>query len=106
MRLAVAVPLCVRPIPVVLTPVIFPHFAVRNTCKNKIVSPSESFVLFYVSCTVDPEPQDILQQLQALEGISVTELETEDHFQRLFEIRITQPVDHNQPNAFIDDGLK
>lgn len=42
---------------------------------------------------------DILQQLQALPGVVVVEVETTDGFQRTFQIDLTQPVDHNNPSG-------
>ncbi len=44
----------------------------------------------------DPmEERDILEKLQSLPGASVTELTTIDHYKRLFEIMIDQPIDHD-----------
>ncbi len=42
-------------------------------------------------------PPDLLEQLQAIEGFTVTELTPTDHFQRLFEIHLTQLLDHGNP---------
>ncbi|MEO1258192.1 MAG: S28 family serine protease [Bacteroidota bacterium] len=44
---------------------------------------------------------DILDRLNALAGVSAIELITVDHFNRLFEITVEQPVDHNQPNGAV-----
>ena len=47
-----------------------------------------------------PEPSiDILDQLRSLEGLNVIELDATDHFERLFELRYPQPVDHNNPSG-------
>ena len=49
--------------------------------------------------TAATEPTDILESLESIPGITVTELEATDHFERLFEIMIEQPVDHNNPDG-------
>ena len=57
-------------------------------------------LLHFSSCDEsDPVAGDILLQLQTIPGATVTELTTEDHFNRLFEIWLEQPVDHNAPNG-------
>lgn len=60
-------------------------------------------ISFLPACNDDslPEPKitDILEKLQAIPGITVFELDAVDHFDRLFEIKIEQPVDHSQPNG-------
>ena len=61
-------------------------------------------ILCCIACTkdqndpVDPEP-DILDKIEQIEGVTVVELETTDHFARLFEITVEQPVDHNAPGG-------
>ncbi len=59
-----------------------------------------------VSCgdkSTQPElpPPTLLEQLQALEGCTVEEIEPPSggHFTRAFRIYITQPVDHNNPTG-------
>lgn len=60
-------------------------------------------VFLFGACTKDAGSEegtkDILTKLQSIEGVSVVELDPADHFNRLFEIRILQPVDHRQPNG-------
>ena len=46
------------------------------------------------------EVLDILIRLKTLNGIaSAVEIDTEDHFLRLFELKIEQPVDHSNPSG-------
>ena len=50
--------------------------------------------------TIVPDtPKDLLEQLRAIEGAFVAEINAGDHFQRLFEIHLEQPVDHRVPNG-------
>jgi hypothetical protein len=42
---------------------------------------------------------DILGKLDSIEGISAIELEAVDHFERLFEIKFLQPIDHSNPSS-------
>ncbi len=46
-----------------------------------------------------PDNRDILMKLQDIPGMTVTELPATAHFNRLFEIGFTQPVDHNNPSG-------
>lgn len=48
---------------------------------------------------VEVDSRDILAKLQSIEGITVEEIPTQDHFNRLFEIHMDQPVDHNNPQG-------
>jgi hypothetical protein len=45
------------------------------------------------------EPVDILEQLQALEGLSVEEVPSDDPSVRLFDLHFLQPNDHEQPEG-------
>ena len=61
-------------------------------------------LLTYLACkeTEDEMPMeepDLLVQLESIPGFTVREIATVDHFQRLFEIRIEQPLDHDNPNG-------
>jgi len=61
-------------------------------------------VLVISSCSnVDSDDnqqiEDILTRINAIEGVTATEIETVDHFTRLFEVRILQPIDHNNPTG-------
>ncbi|MBN2134553.1 MAG: hypothetical protein JW737_02375 [Acidobacteria bacterium] len=56
------------------------------------------FTFILVSCS-EEEVQDILVKLQSLEGVTVTEIEPQYGYPRAFQIDITQPVDHNNPNG-------
>lgn len=47
------------------------------------------------------ESSDILTKLEALEGVSVEEIQSQDHFNRLFAITIEQPVDHRDLNGAV-----
>ena len=52
----------------------------------------------------DPEPEpkvelNLLAKLKLIEGVTVVELEKVDHFNRLFEIKMEQPVDHHNPEG-------
>ena len=54
------------------------------------------------SCSIlksDDSDDDIVQLLQALDGIIVTELQSSDPQQRLFQIDMEQPVDHSNPDG-------
>jgi len=53
------------------------------------------------SDSTDPAPEpDILTKLEALPGVAtVTELPSRDHFNRVFELSFTQPVDHNSQSG-------
>jgi len=51
---------------------------------------------------VKPEPldtRDVLQKIAAIEGITISEIEPQNGFERQFEIFLTQPLDHNNPNG-------
>ncbi len=62
-------------------------------------------VIFLLICcnktedSIPEDPVDILTRLKSLDGAAVTELATVDHFNRLFEIRFMQPVDHQDPGG-------
>ncbi|MCB0278800.1 MAG: hypothetical protein KDD94_04815 [Calditrichaeota bacterium] len=47
----------------------------------------------------DNSPKDLLVRLQSIPGFTVTEITPVDHFQRLFEIHLTQYIDHTNPSA-------
>lgn len=61
----------------------------------------------YISCSeepieppdFDPEPLDLLERLQNLAGVEVTEIAPDGPYVRAFQIDITQPVDHNNPGG-------
>jgi hypothetical protein len=42
---------------------------------------------------------DILAKIQTLQGVTVTEIEPKNGYPREFQIDITQPVDHNNPDG-------
>jgi hypothetical protein len=42
---------------------------------------------------------DILEKIKTLEGVSVTEIAPQNGYPREFQLDITQPVDHNNPNG-------
>jgi hypothetical protein len=42
---------------------------------------------------------DILDKIKTLEGVTVTEIEPKNGYPREFQLDITQPVDHNNPNG-------
>ncbi len=60
-------------------------------------------VIVFLSCTKNvSEPSDVddlLKKLQALAGITITEIAATTGFERTFEIDILQPVDHQNPNG-------
>ncbi len=64
-------------------------------------------LLFFTICyacgsddVITPEPQlNILEKLNQIEDITVEEITSVDHFERLFKIMIKQPVDHNVPDG-------
>lgn len=75
---------------------------------NSIILKQATFLLFvccflFLGCKrnkgIKEESKDIFAKLQAINGITVIELDPQDHFERLFEIKIEQPIDHRQPNG-------
>lgn len=58
-------------------------------------------IIFLISCKTDQTDNgsttDILEKLQTLTGITVTEMTPSSGYSRAFQIEITQPVDHNNP---------
>ncbi len=62
-------------------------------------------LLVFISCnkkSTQPEAvdnRDILQKLQSLAGLQVTEITPLNVCERQFEILITQPLDHNNPDG-------
>lgn len=64
---------------------------------------TSALILLLQACNKDENALngsgDILVELQSIDGLTIKEIPVEDHFERLFEIRIDQPVDHNQPNG-------
>jgi len=64
-------------------------------------------IILFLSCCTDsdntmPEEEDvidILKQLESIEGATVSELPAVDHFNRIFEIKFLQPVDHQNPDG-------
>ncbi len=67
---------------------------------KKIISMFLFFILL-TSCQTDQNHTgsvtDILEKLQALAGVTVTEIDPSGGYFRAFQIDITQPVDHNNP---------
>ncbi|MCP4213670.1 MAG: hypothetical protein GY765_03390 [bacterium] len=63
------------------------------------------FVSLMVSCKTDtdteqpPDTRDILEKLESILGLEVTEIETARGYDRAFRIEVTQPVDHMKPNG-------
>ncbi|GAB4377175.1 MAG: S28 family serine protease [Calditrichia bacterium] len=61
------------------------------------------FLTALLSCSktsTRPDPldnRDILEKLQALDGLEVKEILPQNGFERQFEVYITQPLDHNNP---------
>ncbi|HDS01243.1 MAG TPA: peptidase [candidate division Zixibacteria bacterium] len=49
--------------------------------------------------TSGPEPQDLLQRLQALPDLEVVEITPPYGYNRAFELTITQPLDHQNPGG-------
>lgn len=60
-------------------------------------------LLFVISCetgqTDNGNTEDILEKLQSLQGITVTEIAPSGGYTRAFQIDIIQPVDHNNPSG-------
>ncbi len=58
-----------------------------------------------LSCTKSPdspsvsENRDILEKIRALDGIEVKEITPQNGYARQFEVYITQPLDHAQPDG-------
>lgn len=65
------------------------------------------FCLLGWQCKESTEPEQmeevdnrtLLEKLNDIPGATVTELQARDHFSRLFEIFLTQPVDHQNPDG-------
>lgn len=83
-------------------------FHSKRTLIMKIVAPwfVFSFLIMLSVCSCasnDSESNnhdaDILFRLQQLAGITVTELQSSRPQQRLFQIDMEQPIDHNDPNG-------
>lgn len=43
------------------------------------------------------ENKDILMRLQAIPGVTITEIAASGHFSRVFEASVVQPIDHDNP---------
>ncbi|MFC2136153.1 hypothetical protein ACFLR4_03095 [Bacteroidota bacterium] len=57
-------------------------------------------ILLTYSCSENPvESIDLLERIESLPGISVIEIAPTNNFESQFEINITQPLDHNNPNG-------
>jgi hypothetical protein len=61
-------------------------------------------ILLAFACHKDANPDpfdslDILEKIQTLDGVSVTEITPTNGYSRLFQLDITQPVDHNNPTG-------
>ena len=60
-------------------------------------------IIFLASCKKDKsndfDSLDILGKIETLEGVTVTEITPQTGAPREFQIDITQPVDHNNPNG-------
>jgi len=61
------------------------------------------FLIFTAACQKDKSDDfdslDILGKIKTLEGVTVTEISPQNVYSREFQIDITQPVDHNNPNG-------
>jgi hypothetical protein len=78
----------------------------RNIVKNSFRTITFSlFILTLATCKkdepvpVETDSLDILDKLMALEGVKVVEIQPQTGAPREFQIHITQPVDHNNPNG-------
>jgi len=58
-----------------------------------------SLSLFCTKQSTNNEPVELLERLQALSGVEVTEIVPQEGFERAFEINFTQPVDHHNPGG-------
>ncbi|NIP43010.1 MAG: peptidase [candidate division Zixibacteria bacterium] len=61
-----------------------------------------SFLALILSCSdksSGPEPQDLLQRLQALPDVEAVEITPPYGYNRAFELTITQPLDHENPGG-------
>ncbi len=75
--------------------------------KNYIGNITTLGIILFLTCCTDsgnivPEEEeviDILTQLESIEGATVSELPSADHFNRIFEIKFSQPVDHQNPTG-------
>ena len=59
-------------------------------------------VLFIFACKAKqevPENLNLLDRLKALPDVTVNEIEPIHHYNRVFEINVTQPIDHDNPNS-------
>ena len=72
-----------------------------KTIRTILVCSLFAFVL--VTCCKDDDDEfnrlDILEKIKTLEGVTVTEITPQNGYPREFQIDITQPVDHNNPNG-------
>jgi hypothetical protein len=71
----------------------------RSTNMVKKHFAAAASLLLVLSCDNPTEPVDILTQLRALPGVTVTEIEPHYDYPRAFRLDITQPVDHDAPNG-------
>lgn len=66
--------------------------------KTRIILLSIFTFSFFLS-SVFAQDSEILTKLRTLKGISIKKLETTKGFKECFEIKILQPLDHNNPNG-------
>jgi hypothetical protein len=57
------------------------------------------FTFTFFLSSVFAQDSEILTKLRTLKGISIKKLETTEGFKESFEIMLTQPLDHNNPNS-------
>jgi len=57
--------------------------------------------IIFTSCKKEPDfdSLDILEKIQSLPGVTVTEITPAYNYARAFQIDLTQPVDHKNPNG-------
>ena len=76
----------------------------KNPIKIKITVILAILIPLLLNCTKENpsdnfENLDILAKIQTLEGVAVTEITPANGYSRAFQVDITQPVDHTNPNG-------
>ncbi len=73
----------------------------HSICQFRVHSLITPFCFFSLTCSDLSEKQnefsDVLAHLQSFPQLNVKEIKPEKHFNRIFEIRIIQPINHNNP---------